>query len=464
MKFDRDFFEKTAELSEVGLMVAAHELAARRDYDSLAVFMDFVRDNAASLPAISANEQLSFPARSTAPGSRNGFEVNAFRPRCIASSLLLPFLHIQNTSAHAVRPPKTLTAAESAHFDRVVSLAPFMKEQGVWRHAILTQIARGLNDPSIIARLHPDLYRFDAKLTSTGSNNGSTNQSVSLASEALVHGNLALATAMFERMPAERVKDSVDTMHDKVSGQNVNSQLQMLVNSLPADPSGFKALMAVFETRLSDEDADSLRSRLIEKYLASVHTLGEAVNPARMLALTGFGEPSSNFVVNFINQYGERAQRITESVVSNHLVELLPMVAHLTIKDGNLDRLNFALGTNSAIVVDSAGEIRLKKTLEFLLTKGHCLDEIESDTSALKYLAKNARPVDVAHKLHVLLSLGANPGQKDSRNRTALSHVKPADKAAWSHVEKSFMARARSMSILDEMDNESIIRARKVAP
>lgn len=460
MKFDREYFEKTAELSEVGLMVAAHELAARRDYDSLAVFMDFVRDHAASLPAIGANEQLSFPARSTAAGSRNGFEVNSFRPRGLAESLLAPLLHNQDKSEHAVRAPRLLNAAETAHFDSVVSLVPFMKEQGVWRHAILTQLARGLNDPKIVERLDPIEYRFDTKLKSMDSSNGE----VSLASEALIHGNLALAIAMFKRMPSERVKDSVHTIRDKVSGSNVNSQMQMLVNSVRADPAGFKDLLAVFDDRVSDDDANSLRSRMIAKYLTSVHALGEAVDPSRMLALTGFGESSSNFLANFITQKGGGGQILAHCVVSNHLVELLPMVAHLTAKDENGDRLSFALGPDSAVVADSAGEIRLKKTLEFLLAQGYCLDDVESDTSALKYLAKNARPVDVTHKLHVLLSLGADPAKKDRRNRTALSYVKPADKAAWSHVEKSFQARARSMSILDEIDSEQTVLTRKAAP
>lgn len=463
MPIDKSYFEQTAaNFSEITLLSAVAELAVKKDLESLAVFIDFVKTASTPLPIVNANAKFRIPySDPTGIIAVHGVESHP-NDAGIVEHLMKSLKHGLQTSDFTALPFTPLEPKQLAYLDLVVDLAQSMKEQGVWRHAIFEAIARDTNDPAVLSHLPLDRYDVAAKTMASNSANSGANKpgEATLASEALCNGNFALGVAMFKRMPENKIT-GLDPEHT-VNKPLCEHHVRLVAKAMTREPRTALDLLEVWGEK-APKRIDNMRASIFKAAMRNIPD-GKQVEPAMLMEIIGSKPEHFDRFQSALNGRSDGLQ-IVRDIVGKHLVEALPLVSSFALIEEHNPHHNKRLGIQDAIgsgslrVDDRAGEVRLKTTLQFLINHGHDINRVidDEDAGALKVLANSGRKDDITRKLHVLLDLGADPKQKDQRNWLPSSHVGtrvPEQKQAWLNVERSFSARNKSLGLLDEIEQD----------
>ena len=464
MTIDKFFFEFTASnFSEITLLSAVAELAIKKDLDSLAVFIDFVKTTSTPLPIVNANAKFRVPYSD--PGGIIAVHGMDSHPdeAGIVEHLMKPLRHGLQTDKFDALPLTLLQPTQLAYLDLVVDLAQSMKEQSVWRHAIFEAIARDTNDPAVLDHLPVDRYNVAAKTMASNSANSGANKpgEATLASEALCNGNFALGVDMFKRMPEDKIT-GLDPNHT-INKPLCEHHVRLVAKAMTREPRTALDLLEVWGKK-APKLTDNMRASVFKAVIHDIPN-GKPVDPTLLLEIIGSRPDHFTKFQSALNNSRTEGLQIARDIVGTHLVEALPFVTGFALIEEHNPRHSHRLGIQDAInsgslrVDDHAGEVRLKTTLQFLIDHGHDINRVvdDEDAGALKVLANSGRKDDITRKLHVLLDLGADPKQKDQRNWLPSSHVGtrvPEKKQAWLSIERSFNVRNKSLNLLDEIEQD----------
>lgn len=467
-----EFFSSLADLSQTVLMASVVELARRRDFTALGVFMDFATSRSPALGVFEKNEGIGFQIK----GERasNDPDLNASvtcRLQRYSDALMIPvMIPIRDAKTVQINALKALDATELAHACRVFDLFKDRQNTEAWRDALLCAICRGVNDPQLVPILVNKGFSLD-RLTTSGLKDihlhpNVKKDSVPPAVEAVIFGNLELATALYRQTPAMVLENFMSPANRSRSS---SGEITVLATCLQNDASAVVAVLNAVEEKIGAQTALDFRFKVAKEYLNQVNRMEMPACTQTVEAVFGSTPQSRQALTQAIESARPEAVDLCNSFVAQHCAELLPlfekMINPTTTSLSQKDRpdLKKCIGLNSIKLNDLAADQRFRETVKFFLDHGHPLDSpnAKEPTGALLLLAQSGHKIDRERKLHVLLSLGADPMVKDDRKWTARSYVPADERDRWDTVVNSFRARTKAMALLDEMDAPDIDKPAK---
>lgn len=470
MDYDKKFFQTAGELSETVALSALAALACRRDFKGLAAFMDFLKETNLPLMNIRENRVIPMSVPETRQGLNNHGVSTFVRHFGAIDLLMMPLMQTTDKNGvDAVNDLQSMSEDQLAHLDRVIELASTMKEHKLWRHVVLTSLAKSSNDPTVMERLPTEDFNVETKMATTSSNqlNNKSAVEVSVCMGAMLNGNLELAEAMYKRIPVSKTKTPPNAFAENLMAHGIES----LAEGILKKPSAVYGLIDHFERTLPENVSD-VRIKIFKRTMDMSMREKIPVESKDLMAIFDTQPDAIKNLQTWFESGVPDALALAKRIVSNHVVEALPLISKLakidpqSFRNGKLG-IGEAINENSVVVNNADEENKLKTTLKFLMNHGHRLDDVALDAGALKVLAKNGSKEDVTRKLHVLLSLGADPKQKDERGYVPSSHVKqrmPDQKEPWLAVERSFQARKKSFTMLDQIEMELSVESAKAKP
>lgn len=453
MTYDLDYFQKAAALSETVLLASVTELARQRDFPALATFMEFAASKPLPLPVFESGTFLNFMRKDLGNSGKVANTMERFQiAHEYANSLLLPLN--RPTQVDVVRPFITLEPAEKKHLAQLIDLVAGREDQDAWRKTLLSTIAGNINAPELLVILKQKNVDLDAYIGAVF--NTSHVGQVCCAVQALLNFNLDLAKAWIAQTAPEHFNSHALS--------TLPRRLHVLSTALHTHPVLALEVLQALEDKLGLESLAEFKIKLIDLHMKDMVTSNTPVDGDKLLQVIGTSDAQLNAFGHALQQPedkgdGLKGDALCVQALRSHCIELLPFFEArvlATPENPGAVGLSHALGSLSALVSDIASKRRMAQTLAYMTDHGQSLGNVSDGDSSMRFLTREGREDDRLAKLHVLLTLGADPGQKDSRNRLARSYLAAPEREAWDGVVHAYRARNASMELLDEMDATSI--------
>lgn len=469
---DRTFFATLLDLSEETLLGAVHGFALKQDLRALNVFLDFAAERAAEMPIFTSGSQVTVSAAPTPAYSdlegRQGFVEH----RNFIESLLLAIS--SPVKVDELRPRHALNTEQESFLRQVLNFgtcAGFDWKQ--WTKQALIAAAKVLNAPEACNVLAQHGVDFNtAILVATKEDAVQARQTI--ATFALANGNVALAAGMIERMDFPWAREVILNL---IRGENAKpaafhdrdpkskfAGVTALRQALVEQPGEAIHFLDTLDTRARGAaDMFTLRVILLTAYMHERRRALLPVDPAVMLQATGGTEFLREFFIECADgptpgDRRGRPQKFLDEIVRSHEHELLAKFSHAYKEsaDGSwsgISTLEDAIGVEGRVITSTQEAHAFRCTIEYLLSQGHDLRKVGADGhSALRILATAGSAVDRLAKLRVLLELGADPTQRDSRKWLPSANLGDAtEKPKWVEVEKAVMGRRKIAAEVDRL-------------
>lgn len=471
LPYDAEFFQRLAQMSEEALLAGAEALAQRRDLAGLTGLLRHMAETRSE--GINYGIIDKWPAK----GLNRELPPAGSFPRALITALAIADFGV-HTPKPMISRARKLTDSESSYLDQLIAVASCHRFAQSYLDSLLHEAAALVSSPEVALRLikggaSPKATK--ASMQAPVSAHGSREQTTPLQ-EAFLAGNTAMANALTRVESDENVSAIVDRIY---KGMPVAAMLQrqelaaLTLAALDTEgmlaPGGGAELLDTLETRVSPAQMLELRRAWLKQYLGFSPT--KAAHQWDLGVVTAIaaksGEQLSDSAVMTsvrdctVGRPGTAARELLAAAVRAHCHpileasgEAIAIGAAGSIPEGCA--MHCALETAHQIT-SNQDKTRLRQTLLALKDRGLPHNGTSREDGTIRHrpllleLSKTAHQhPDWKERLVVLVGIGCDPKQKDSRGWTAASHLQEeALRRDWEYVVRTYSAHDAARRLLE---------------
>lgn len=452
--YTKKWFEVLSENGHPAVLGVLQTLANQRNIPALMAFMDFSKKNAKTLPALYEMD-LHDAQCLNVHGKSGPISTNYFR------TLITPIAAHKNGNhgAGKDRIPDDLRA----YAEEFLSWAsPSIHKKSDCLLLACNYLIANLQDA--------DIYK---KIDQAWINMGKKTPVQQLFKRSLESGNVGAAEHFMGSMAVTDLWEIFsDAEHDK--DKKVANALIGIFRREPHSTLDVFSLLQKAEHATGSVTMAPFRISLLSIAL-SIHpeSVGGAEKYHEILAKIQGGEAGLQSQQKWLAFLGShpmgsdeksKSDGIAKQVVEGNIVELLALVKPQlsTENDKPCANIGNAIENGFEYFDGYEGATRLKKTIECLLSMGHCMENVKLNdrvmegltVHAMHHLAiamKNFTGKKHIEKLVVLLDMGCDTKIKDNRGKTPQSYLDREQKEIWNHTVSAHKARNTAHNLLAEM-------------